>query len=79
MKDNKIWLRTSDGKEMYIYKTEKCDMQKELTETIDKLQIKLNTLTKGIDELLNKYEKINDRDYLGFDYGQWLVTKERIK
>ena len=48
--DEKIWLRTKDGQEYFIYKTEKCDMQKELTETINKLQNNWNELTKWVIE-----------------------------
>ena len=55
--DEKIWLRTKDGQEYFIYKTEKCDMQKELTETINKLQNNWNELKKWLEE---QKEFIND-------------------
>lgn len=53
--DEKIWLRTKDGQEYFIYKTEKCDMQKELTETINKLQNNWNELKKWLEDT-RKYE-----------------------
>ena len=48
--DEKTWLKTKDGQEYFIYKTEKCDMQKELTETINKLQNNWNELKKWVIE-----------------------------
>lgn len=50
MSDEKIWLKTKEGQEFFIYKTEKCDMQKELTETINKLQNNWNELKKLLKE-----------------------------
>ena len=51
MNDKKIWLETEDGQKLFIIKTEKCDMQKELTETIDFLQQELQRKDNIINEL----------------------------
>lgn len=51
MNDEKIWFETEDGKKLFIIKTEKCDMQKELTETIDYLQKELQRKDNNWNEL----------------------------
>lgn len=40
--DEKIWLETTSGEKLFMYKTEKCDMQKELNTQIIKLNEKIS-------------------------------------
>lgn len=63
MNDEKIWLETEDGQKLFIIKTEKCDMQKELTETIDYLQQELqrkdNIINKAIEYIKIHKNEVN--------------------
>lgn len=56
--DEKIWLRAEDGRKFLIYKTEKCDMQKELTETITKLLQENQELKEQVQDLKADYGTI---------------------
>ena len=62
MNDKKIWLETEDGQKLFIIKTEKCDMQKELTETIDYLQQELQRK----DNIINELKK-----HLEYEIAEW--------
>lgn len=42
--DRKIWLINEQGQKFFIYETEKCDMEKELNETIQRLQKRIEEL-----------------------------------
>lgn len=44
--DKKIWLINEQGQKFYIYETEKCDMEKELNEVIQRLQEENKELMK---------------------------------
>ncbi len=63
MNDKKIWFETEDGKKLFIIKTEKCDMQKELTETINYLQQELQRKDNIINEVK---DIINRMIYMGY-------------
>lgn len=47
--DRKIWLVNEQGQKFFIYETEKCDMEKELNETIQRLQEENKKKDKMID------------------------------
>lgn len=62
MNDTKIWLETEDGQKLFIIKTEKCDMQKELTKTIDYLQQELQRKDNNWNELKKYVDKLYEDD-----------------
>ena len=53
MNDEKIWLETEDGQKLFIIKSEKIDMQKELNKTIENLYQELQRK----DNIINELEK----------------------
>jgi FtsZ-binding cell division protein ZapB len=50
--DRKIWLINEQGQKLFIYETEKCDMKKELNETIQRLQKRIEELEEENKELM---------------------------
>ena len=70
MNDEKIWLETEDGQKLFIIKTEKCDMQKELTKTIDYLQQELQRKDNNWNELKEWLKNIAA--------GNWVEYNEAI-
>ena len=50
--DRKIWLINEQGQKFFIYETEKCDMEKELNETIQRLQKRIEELEEENKELM---------------------------
>lgn len=75
--DKKVWLINEQGQKFFIYETEKCDMEKELNETIQKLQQEKENYKKRIEELEEQnriYRKqLND----AFDRG--FIHRDKIK
>lgn len=75
--DKKVWLINEQGQKFFIYETEKCDMEKELNETIQKLQQEKENYKKRIEELEEQnriYRKqLND----AFDRG--FIHKDKVK
>lgn len=58
--DRKIWLINEQGQKLFIYETEKCDMEKELNETIQRLQKRIEELEEENKELMKlRYELFN--------------------
>ena len=78
MNDEKIWLETEDGQKLFIIKTEKCDMQKELTETIDYLQQELQRKDNIINELKEYINNIDDNEHSFGDYEIDYRTKQEL-
>ena len=58
--DTKFTLKTADGKEMYIVKCERVDMQKEFNESFKKLNEKIKEKENIINELKEIYKKTCD-------------------
>ena len=68
MNDEKIWLETEDGQELFIIKSEKIDMQEELNKAIEKLQQELQRKDNIIKSLISYLEtQINDYKEMGYN------------
>lgn len=77
--DRKIWLVNEQGQKFFIYETEKCDMEKELNETIQRLQKRIEELEEERKLLNTEYvDNISEGQYIGINklqYKEYLYLK----
>lgn len=73
--DRKIWLINEQGQKFFIYETEKCNMEKELNETIQRLQKRIEELEEENKIYRKQLNDAFDRGFIHKDKIEEIIQK----